>query len=335
MPCLPAESPPTEPLPTIWVLTDGKAGDEVQCLGVAERLGVTPEIRRVAPRAPFAWLMPRGPIDPREAPDRPGSPLRPPFPDIAIASGRRAVAYLRALRKASNGRSFTVFLKDPRTGSGTADLIWVPEHDRLRGENVLVTVTSPHGLSPARLEQARLRPHPAIAALRSPRVAVLAGGDSRHHRFRPDDIARFAGLLDQLAGSGVALMGSRSRRTSPELDAAVAAVFARHGGWWWDGAGENPYIALLAHADAIVTTADSTNMIGEATATGAPILVFEPHGGHGKLAKFLEALKRQGAVHHFEGRLEGARYQPLDSTAEIANAVMQGWLRHRVERGIA
>jgi hypothetical protein len=332
---LPAESPPTEPLPTIWVLTDGKAGDEVQCLGVAQRLGVAPQIRRVAPRKPFAWLMPRGPIDPREAPDRPGSPLAPPFPDIAIASGRRAVAYLRALRKASNGRSFTVFLKDPRTGSGAADLIWVPEHDRLRGDNVLVTVTSPHGLSPARLEQAGATPHPAIAALPLPRAAVLVGGDSRHHRFRAEDIARFAGLLDQLAASGVALMGSRSRRTSPELDAAVAAVFARHGGWWWDGAGENPYVALLAHADAVVTTADSTNMIGEATATGAPILVFEPHGGHGKLAKFLEALKRQGAVHHFEGRLEGGRYEPLDSTAEIAEAVRQGWLRHRAERGIA
>ncbi len=328
-------SPPDEPLPTIWVLTDGKAGDEVQCIGVAERLGASPEVRRVAPRKPFAWLMPRGPIDPREAPDRPGSPLAPPFPDIAIASGRRAVAYLRALRKASNGHSFTVFLKDPRTGSGTADLIWVPEHDRLRGDNVLVTVTSPHGLSPERLVLAREQPHPAIDALPKPRVAVLVGGDSRHHRFRPDDIARFAGLLDQLAASGVALMGSRSRRTSHALDAAVAAIFAKHGGWWWDGAGENPYVALLAHADAVVATADSANMIGEATATGAPILVFEPHGGHGKLAKFLEALKRQGAVHHFEGRLEGGRYPPLDSTAEIAEAVRQGWLRHRAERGIA
>ena len=74
------------PEPKTWVLTDGKAGDELQCLGVAERLGVVPEIRRVRPRKPWTWLMPRGPIDPREAPDRPDSPLKPPFPDIAIAS---------------------------------------------------------------------------------------------------------------------------------------------------------------------------------------------------------------------------------------------------------
>lgn len=325
---------PAEPIPSVWVLTDGKAGDEVQCLGVAERLGFVPEIRRIAPRQPFAWLMPRGPIDPREAPERPGSPIRPPFPDILIASGRRAVPYVRAVRKASNGRTFTVFLKDPRTGAGAADFIWVAAHDRLRGPNVLVTTTSPHRLAPEQLAQARQQPPAAIAALPSPRAAVLVGGDSRHHRFRPEDIARFAGALDALARSGVALMGSRSRRTTPELDEAVAAVFARHGGWWWDGSGENPYVALLANADAIVATADSTNMIGEATATGAPILVFEPHGGHGKLAKFLEALKREGAVHHFEGRLHGTSYDPVDATQAIADAVRERWLMHRRERDL-
>lgn len=325
---------PAEPIPSVWVLTDGKAGDEVQCLGVAERLRVVPEIRRIAPRKPFAWLMPRGPIDPREGPERRNSPIRPPFPDILIASGRRAIPYVRAVRKASNGATFTVLLKDPRTGTGAADFIWVAEHDRLRGDNVLVTTTSPHRLAPGRLADARQHPPAAIAALPSPRAAVLVGGDSRHHRFRPDDIARFSGLLDDLARSGVALMGSRSRRTTPALDEAVGEVFARHGGWWWDGAGDNPYVALLANADAIVVTADSTNMIGEATATGAPILVFEPHGGHGKLAKFLEALKRQGAVHHFEGRLEGHRYEPVDSTGTIAEAVREGWLRHRTELGL-
>jgi len=334
---MPSWEPPLVPvdhLPTIWVLSDGKAGDELQCLGVAERMGVAAEIRRVAPRAPFAWLMPRGPIDPRDGPDRPGSPIRSPFPDIVIASGRRAVPYLRAVKKASNGAVFTVFLKDPRTGPGAADLIWVAGHDRLRGDNVLVSTTSPHRLAPERLAQARESPPAAIAALPSPRAAVLVGGDSRHHRFTPDDIARFAARLDALAASGVALMGSPSRRTQEPLAYAVAEVFARHGGWWWDGAGDNPYVALLANADAIVTTADSTNMIGEATATGAPILLFEPQGGHGKLKAFTQALARQGAVHHFAGHLAGAPYEPVDSTPIIADAVRAGWLRHRAEFGL-
>lgn len=103
--------------------------------------------------------MPRfGLIDPREAPDAPDSPLAPPFPDMVIASGRRAVSYLAAIKQASGGRTFTVFLKDPRAGSGIADFIWVPDHDRLRGDNVLVTATGPHRFSRPRIEAARKAP---------------------------------------------------------------------------------------------------------------------------------------------------------------------------------
>ena len=124
-------------------------------------------------------------------------------------------------------------------------------------------------------------------------------------------------------------MGSPSRRTSSALGAAVAAVFARHGGWWWDGTGENPFLALLANADAVVVTADSTNMIGEAAAAGRPVLVFEPTGGHPKIAALVAALEREGVVHRFCGRLEGEAYEPIDSTPIIADAIRQGWLRHR------
>ena len=140
-------------------------------------------------------------------------------------------------------------------------------------------------------------PPPAIASLNTPRVAVLVGGDSRHHRFTPADIERLARQLDELAGSGASLLGSPSRRTSSAFGAAVPAGFARHGGWWWDGTGENPFLALLANADAVVVTADSTNMIGEAAAAGRPVLVFEPTGGHPKIAALVAALEREGVVH--------------------------------------
>ena len=136
---------------TAWVLTDGKVGDEAQCLAVSEALGLQAEARHVDPRAPFSWAMPFGPIDPREAPKQPLSPIRPPFPDLLIASGRRAIAYVRHVKRASGGRTFTVILKDPRAGGTAADFIWVPEHDRLRGPNVLVTLTAPHRLTQPKL----------------------------------------------------------------------------------------------------------------------------------------------------------------------------------------
>ncbi|MXN63422.1 nucleoside-diphosphate sugar epimerase [Stappia sp. GBMRC 2046] len=316
---------------SVWVLSDGKAGDEAQCIGVAEELGAPFEVRRVSPRKPYSWIMPRGPIDPREGADRPGSPLAPPFPDIVIASGRRTVAYLRHIRKASGGRTFTVFLKDPRTGTRAADFIWVAKHDELRGPNVMVTVTGPHRISKTKLDNARKAPLADIAALPSPRVAVLAGGDSRHHRFSPDDIQRFIAGLKTWADNDASLMITSSRRTSEALAEGLRALAAGGHHLFFDGKGENPLIQYLANADAIVVTADSTNMIGEAAATGRPVHVFHPGGGHAKINRFLSEMSAIGVVHPFPGALKTTTYEPVNSTSRIAQAIISAFAARRGE----
>lgn len=312
-----------------WALSDGKAGDELQCAAVIEALDLAPQLRRVAPRPPWLWLMPWGPISPLETPDRPGSPIAGPFPDLVVASGRRAVAYLRAIRRASQGRVFTVFLKDPRTGPDTADLIWVPEHDRLRGPNVLATLTSPHRLSAQRLAAARAMPPPQLAALPEPRVAVLLGGDSRRHHFTESLITDLCARLEALAASGAALMITPSRRTPASLAKAAQAVVARHGGYYWDGTGDNPYAAIMALADAVVVTTDSANMVGEAAATGQPVLTFSPGPDDAKTTRLVDGLRARGIVHEFRGTLAGSAYPPLNSTELIADAVMTAWRARR------
>jgi mitochondrial fission protein ELM1 len=258
----------------------------------------------------------------------------PPFPDLLIASGRRAVPYLRFVKRASGGRTFTVFLKDPRTGPETADFIWVSEHDRLRGPNVLATLTPPHGVLPGKLAEARTHPDPRLTGLPHPRVAVLVGGSSRHHRFTPADTARLTAQLETLAGNGASLMITASRRTPPALKDALADLARRRGGFFWDGSGPNPFVAMLALADAVVVTADSTNMVGEAAATGRPILLFEPEGGHPKFEAFLNGLKSKGIVHAFSGSLVGEPYPPLNATLEIAAAIAHGVARHRRALGL-
>lgn len=278
--------------------------------------------------------MPWGPVDPREGPSRPNSPIAPPFPDLLLASGRRSIPYLRAVKRASVGRTYAVILKDPRTGPRSADLIWAPAHDGLRGPNVLMTLTPPHRLSAVRLARARREGDPRLSALPSPRVAVLAGGPSRHHRFTASDTARFLGHMTALAETGAGLMITASRRTPPALVEGLRDLAGRHAAYLWDGCGPNPYTAMLALADAVVVTADSYNMVGEAAATGAPILVFEPSGGHPKFITFLDGLRRHGAVRPFAGRLEAFTYQPLDSTPIIAAAVADGLARHRRSLGL-
>jgi mitochondrial fission protein ELM1 len=129
-------------------------------------------------------------------------------------------------------------------------------------------------------------------------------------------------------------MVTASRRTPSALREALMTLTPEHGGFFWDGTGENPFVALLALADFVVATADSFNMIGEAAVTGRPILVFEPSGGHPKLDVYMSALKSHGIVHPFEGRLEGRPYEPLNSTPKVAEAIAEGLSRHRRALGL-
>ncbi|WP_246731529.1 mitochondrial fission ELM1 family protein [Methylocapsa sp. S129] len=306
----------------VLVLSSGKAGHEANSLGVADALGAPYAVRNVAPRALFASLSPYGPVDPRDRPGRAGSVFARPFPHIVIASGRVTVPYIRAIKRAAGDKVFTVFLQDPRYSRANMDLIWAPEHDGLAGRNVISTLTSPHPFSAARLAAARAEPDPRVAILPSPRAAIILGGPSGAHDFAPADVARLTAAAAAIAAAGYSVMATPSRRTPPELVEAVRQGLGAAPAFVWDGTGANPYAQMLAHADAILVTGDSVNMVGEAAATGAPVHVLEPSGGGGgKIARYIDALERIGAVRRFAGRIERFSYEPIDSSLTIAREI--------------
>jgi mitochondrial fission protein ELM1 len=309
------------PATTIRILTDGRAGHEAQTLGVAAALGVAPDMRRVAPRALFAALAPFAPTDPRDA-----FAYAPPYPDIAIAAGRRTLPALRRLKRDSGGRTFTVYVNRPANGSGAADLIIAPRHDGLSGANVFSPLTPANRITPERLAAARAAPDPRIGALPGPRVAMLIGGDSRRGVYGARDIAELTQIAASLLAAGRSVMATASRRTPPALRDALAQALAAPGGFLWDGAGDNPYFSMLATADAIIVTGDSVNMVGEAVATAAPVQVVPPPGGRGKIDAYLSALRDAGAIRLWSGALEDWRRAPLNATPSIARAVAQAYL---------
>lgn len=317
-----------------WVLTDGKAGDEAPCLGLAQALRLVVEKRVVRPRGLFALLAPRGPVDPRERSAAPGSPIAPPFPDVLIASGRRAVPYLRALRRASGGRTFTIFLKDPRIDPQVADFVWAAEHDHVRGDNVMTTLAAPHLVTPDALRAARENPDPRIARLPEPRVALLIGGDSRRYSFEEKDVAALAGVVAHLIEAGASAMITPSRRTPRRLLAKLRETCADAPArtFLWDGTGDNPYMQMLAHAAAIVVTADSTNMVGEAISTDAPVMIYEPTGGALRLSRFIRAVIESGRARKWRGRLEAWPAAPHDDTPAIADEAARRYALFRAAR---
>jgi mitochondrial fission protein ELM1 len=223
-------------------------------------------------------------------------------------------------------------------GTSAADLYWVPEHDRLRGPNVITTLTSPHGFTPQRLAELRRAIPPELAALPTPRVAMAIGGPNGDYRYTPAALARLVSALRSLAVLGTGLMITPSRRTPTEIVAHVREAVAGAPQLFWDGTGENPYPQFLAHADAFIVPGDSVNMVGEACATGRPVYVFEPEGGSAKFARLHEALRRHGATRplpeRFE-RLDVWSYAPLNSAETIAREIERRWTRRMQMLGAA
>lgn len=312
----------SKPRVTLRIISDGRAGHEAQTLGLAEALGLDPDLRRVSPRRPYFWLAPFGPPDPRDAPA-----YAPPYPDIALAAGRRTLPALRRLKRDSGGRVFTVYVNAPATGLRAADLIVAPRHDGFFGANVIAPLTPPNRITPARLAAARAAPDPRIASLPRPRAAMLIGGaEGVVHDL--DHIA------DALLQGGFGVMATPSRRTPPELAQALRAALAAPGGFCWDGAGENPYFSLLANADRILVTGDSVNMVGEAVATGVPVHVIEPLAPRRKIKAYLKSLEAAGAIRLWRGPLEDWTYAPITSTPEIAERIAADYARFReLQRG--
>jgi uncharacterized protein len=315
-----------------WVISDGKVGNDVQTRGVFDALGLRYENKLVDPKGVWRALSPWGPVSPSERFGMAGSHFHPPWPDFAISIGRLTTPYIRRLKRAAGLATYTIILQDPKVALRTADLFWVPEHDTRRGPNVITTLTAPHSFTARRLSELRATMPAQIAALPSPRVAVLLGGPNGDFGYTPAALRRLGSALQSLARLGVSLMVTPSRRTPPAVAEFVDQATTGAVRLFWDGTGENPYPQFLAHADAFVVPADSVNMTGEPCATGKSVYVFEPEGGSPKFSRFHETLRRHGATRPlpdtFE-RLETWSYTPLNSSEEIASEIARRWHKRR------
>ena len=305
-----------------WILTEGMAGTENQCLGLAEALDFDPEIKRLCLRWPWRWL----PIGlwpaPLAAQNATAAPLAPPWPDVLISAGRKSVPVALAIKKKSGGRVFAVHLLNPYVSPDRFDLVATPRHDGLTGKNVLVTEGALTRITKARLDDALDVHGGRLAALPQPRLAVLLGGASKHFQFTERAAGELALLLRAMAvETGGSLMITVSRRTGAGVVARLRAGLKDVPVEIWEGDGANPYFAYLAAADAILVTNDSVSMASEAATTGKPLYVFNLEGKAKKFDAFHENLRARGIARPFDGTLETWHYEPLADTGRVAQGV--------------
>lgn len=324
----------------IWVVTDGRAGNENPALGLADRVvrrlgssGPSVTVHRIRLRR-FAEALP-APLWPLLGASAEGWPFRglaegadlgrqaadPAMrPMLAIGAGRRSAPVVAALGALTGGDVRTIQLLDAKLAPERFDLTIAPKHDGLTGPRRLATIGSLHSVDPA----APPPEDPRLPSGRRPRAALLIGGKSKSASFGAPERDGLLRAIQDLTARGAAIAATASRRT-PEADAATLAAATREaGGFFWDGHGDNPYRALLFWADALIVTADSVNMASEACALGKPTFIAPAERLAPKFRAFHRALTDGGHARPLaEGLdLDGWTPTPLDDMTRATEAAL-------------
>lgn len=305
---------------TALAVSDGRAGNVRQARALANALAgdAAPHLR-IDARAPWRWLSPRRlPGAGRGLGDDYAAVLRDP-PAIVVGCGRQAALATRLLRDAG---ARAVQILDPRIDPRHWDCVVVPEHDRLRGDNVLTMLGSLNPVDDRWLADVRLN-HPYPHAWGSGELtALLVGGPTSAVPMAIDAVAAHVRMLvDEATATGGHLAMCTSARTPRGWAAALRVTIANASASLWTGEhdGPNPYPLLLAHAGRIVCTPDSVNMLSEACATPA-IVEWLPFAARGRIATFLSSLQARERARPL-GSAAIVKPEPLRETARIADEV--------------
>ena len=270
--------PATDDVAPIWVLDDQSDGASAQAIAVAERLGV-PHLRVPLAwnwRARFVGVIRSGSLQGLQSSGWPFS--APRGPALSLSGSRRAQAVALWLRASFGTR--IVHFGQPGRRSGQFDLLVVPRHRQAKARpNVLTVLGEPTRLSPLTLSQARVAWAGRLSHLPRPLVTLLVGGDARGGEMRPAAAYSLARQVARMtAANGGAVLASAMPATGEEATNALAEGLApsMHLLYRWGEPGENPYVGMLALADVVVATGESSTLISEACGTEAPVFIAGP-----------------------------------------------------------
>ncbi len=332
--------------PSIWAVSDGRAGNAAQVRALVQALSETRRWMQIAhitgtghraepitlnPRAPWIWLPGTNWPAMRQAlPKTQRNDLVGPWPTLWIAAGRRSAPYTAAVRGWSGGRTLTVQILDPKTDPAAFDLVIVPEHDQLTGKNIVRTIGSPSHFSEDAIEDAG-QTFADLADERGQSAIIILGGDSRTHKFTDQAASRIEAQLEALAAQNWRLRVTTSRRTPIAVVARMRAMADRIGARFWSGAedGANPYLGWLLYSDVAVVTEDSSNMLCDAAWHGLPIHMARLEGAAAKFDRLHTSLINRGCARWFEGKLERWDYPPLREAGRVADKIIQALLERR------
>ena len=296
------------------LLTQGMHGMVSQVEGLARALGLTYKHQSIRLK-PFWNLLP-----PKFTPISENLVKEKFVCDskVIISCGRKSVIPSIALKKRLGKEIFTIHIQDPKVSLKYFDLIISPEHDNIKGDNVLTTKGAIHYLTKKEIKD-NLN-YLNVDKDKKKLVTFIIGGPNKYYNYNDQAIQQlFTKIKTLFTPDKYKIIIVPSYRTPEKIIKKAFDTFNFNHSVI-KTVDKKAYLSALALADISVVTCDSTSMISEAAITGKPVYIamMKSNKNNGRFKKFYSLLTDLGITRELKDSVEEWSYESLNEVNRIA-----------------
>ena len=242
--------------------------------------------------------------------------------DIIISCGRKSVIPSIYLKKNSNKKIFNIHIQNPKVSLNNFDFIIAPEHDSLKGKNVITSKGAIHYLTRDEIKNNHSYLEEKLDKQKDYLLLVL-GGPNKYYDYDDQNLINIFDMIKKvLSVNNLQLIVIPSMRT-PNKTINLADEILGKENLVITKIDKKAYLSGLSLAKYIIVTCDSTSMISEAAITGKPIYIADiPAKKNDRRFKiFRKLFSELNITKNLNEKLEIWNYQSLNETARIAEEI--------------
>lgn len=243
---------------------------------------------------------------------------------VLISCGKNSIISSLFLKR-NNKNLFNIHIQNPKVNFSNFDLIVAPEHDQIKGSNVLSTFGALHYITKQEIDNSSNFFSKFNLSENDKIVSLILGGPNRYYDFNEIDLGNiFLLIKDNFLDKGFKLILVRSRRT-PDNIIDFAKKFFLNSAVIVDFVSKEFYLSALKLSKTIIVTCDSTSMISECAITQKPIFVakMKAKRRNNRFEYFLNSFREKGIIKFLGENIDNWSYQELDETKRIARIIKE------------
>jgi hypothetical protein len=242
--------------------------------------------------------------------------------DIIISCGRKSVIPSIFIKKKSKKKVFNIHIQDPKVSLDNFDIVVVPQHDGLIGNNVISTKGAIHYLNTQEINENKNYLSNKIKSEKEI-VALILGGPNNYYKYTKTNIENvFLKINENFIKNNFQLIVIPSMRTPKDIIKFANEYYGKDH-LVINEVDKRAYLSALGLSKFIVVTCDSSSMISEAAITGKPIYVagIPTSKDDYRFRKFISLFKKLNIIRVLDSKIENWEYENLDETNRVAKEI--------------